>query len=46
LATDAMIEALREVTGPAIVSQAQTLANRIELHGARMAADRLIDEFE
>jgi vancomycin aglycone glucosyltransferase len=46
LATDAMIEALREVTGPAIVSQAQTLANCIELHGARMAADRLIDEFE
>ena len=45
LTVDAMTVALREVTGQKISSQAQTLAGRVELQGAMIAAERLIREF-
>lgn len=45
LAVDTLGEALRECLQPEVTARAQALAGRIELHGARIAAERLIREF-
>ncbi len=45
LTADALIEALRECLRPEVTARAQALAGRIELHGARIAAERLTGEF-
>ncbi len=41
LTVDALVQALRECLRPEVTARAQTLAGRIELHGARIAAERL-----
>jgi hypothetical protein len=40
-----MVRALRECLRPEMTARAQTLAGSIELHGARIAAERLANEF-
>jgi vancomycin aglycone glucosyltransferase len=45
LTADAMTAALREVTGQSVTGQAQTLASRLELQGAIIAAEKLVREF-
>ncbi len=45
LNVDALVRALRECLQPDVSSRAQALAGRIELHGARIAAERLTKEF-
>lgn len=45
LNVDALVQALRECLRPEVTRRAQALADRIELHGARIAAERLINEF-
>jgi UDP:flavonoid glycosyltransferase YjiC (YdhE family) len=45
LTVDALVQALRECLQPEVTTRAQTLAGRIELHGARIAAERLTNEF-
>lgn len=45
LTLDALVKALRECLQPEIAVRAQSLASRIELRGARIAAERLVNEF-
>ncbi len=45
LSVDALVEVLREALRPEVTAQAQALAGRMELHGARIAAERLAKEF-
>ena len=45
LTLDTLVQALREGLQPEVTARAQALAGRIELHGARIAAERLISEF-
>ncbi len=45
LTVDSLVEALRAALRPEVTRRAQELAGRIELHGARSAAERLTDEF-
>ncbi len=45
LTVSSLVEALRESMTPAMTSAAQTLAFRVELHGARIAAERLAVQF-
>ena len=45
LTVNALVQALRECLRPDVTTRAQALAGRIELHGARIAAERLTNEF-
>jgi vancomycin aglycone glucosyltransferase len=45
LTVDSLAEALREALQPEVATRAQDLANCMELHGARIAAERLMNEF-
>jgi vancomycin aglycone glucosyltransferase len=45
LSVDALAEALRQCLRPEVTTRAQELAGRIELHGARIAAEWLTKEF-
>ena len=45
LTVDALVQALRECLQPEVTARAQALAGQIELHGARIAAQRLTNEF-
>ena len=45
LTVDGLVQALREALRPEVTERAQELAGRIELHGARIAAERLTTEF-
>jgi vancomycin aglycone glucosyltransferase len=45
LTTDTLVQALRECLRPEVTERAQTLAARMEPHGARSAAERLTHEF-
>ncbi len=45
LTVDALVQALRECLQPEVTTRAQALAGRMELHGARIAAERLTNEF-
>jgi len=45
LTVDGLIKALRRCLEPGIAPAAQTLAFRIELYGARKAAERLVEQF-
>jgi vancomycin aglycone glucosyltransferase len=45
LRVDALVQALRECLQPEVTTRAQALASRMELHGARIAAERLTNEF-
>lgn len=42
---DALVQALRECLQPEMARRAQALAGRMELHGARIAAERLTNDF-
>ncbi len=45
LTVEALVPALRECLQPETTARAQSLASRMELHGARIAAQRLVKEF-
>jgi hypothetical protein len=45
LTVDALLQALRECLPPELATRAQALAGRMELNGARVAAERLVNEF-
>jgi vancomycin aglycone glucosyltransferase len=45
LTVDGLVQALRGCLRPEVTKRAQALAGRIELHGARIAAQRLTEEF-
>ena len=45
LNVDTLVQMLRECLQPEVTMRAQTLAGRMELRGARIAAERLISEF-
>jgi vancomycin aglycone glucosyltransferase len=45
LSVDALVRALRECLQPDVAIRAQALPSRMELHGARIAAERLVNEF-
>ncbi len=45
LTVDALAQALRVCFRPEVTARARELAGRMELHGARLAAERLTDEF-
>ena len=45
LTVEALVPALREALQPEVTTRAQALADRMELHGARIAAERLTNEF-
>lgn len=45
LSVDGLVEALRECLRPEVTRRAHEVAGRMELHGARIAAERLTDEF-
>jgi vancomycin aglycone glucosyltransferase len=45
LTVDALAQALRACLRPEVTTLARALASRIELHGARLAAERLTSEF-
>jgi len=45
LTVDALVRALRACLQPDVAARAQALAGRMELHGARIAAERLTNEF-
>jgi hypothetical protein len=45
LTVDALAGALRKCLRPDVAARARSLANRIEPHGARLAAERLAKEF-
>jgi vancomycin aglycone glucosyltransferase len=46
LNVDGLVPALREALRPEVTTRAQALASRMELQGARIAAERLISEFK
>lgn len=45
LTVDGLAQALRECLQPEVAARAQEVAGRIELHGARIAAEQLTNEF-
>jgi vancomycin aglycone glucosyltransferase len=45
LSVEDLVQALRECLRPEVTMSAQALAGRMELHGARIAAERLTNEF-
>jgi vancomycin aglycone glucosyltransferase len=45
LTIDTLVQALRECLQPEVTTRAQVLAGRMELHGARIAAERLVKEY-
>jgi len=45
LSVEALAQALHECLRPEVTTRAQALAGRIELHGARIATQRLTEEF-
>jgi len=45
LTANALVKALRDCLRPEVASKAQSLAFRVELYGARNAAERLVREF-
>lgn len=45
LTVDALVEALREGLQPEVTARAQVVAGRMERHGTRIAAERLIKEY-
>jgi vancomycin aglycone glucosyltransferase len=45
LTVDALVPALRECLQPEVAARARSLASRIELYGAQIAAERLVSEF-
>jgi vancomycin aglycone glucosyltransferase len=45
ITVDSLVHALREALQPEVRMRAQELAGRMELHGARIAAERLTNEF-
>lgn len=45
LSIDNLVQALRECLRPEVTARAYEVASRMELHGARIAAERLMDEF-
>lgn len=45
LSVEALVQVLSECMQPEITLHAQALAGRMELHGARLAAERLVSEF-
>jgi vancomycin aglycone glucosyltransferase len=45
LTVESLVQALRECLQPEVTTHAQALAGRMELHGARIAAERLTNEF-
>jgi vancomycin aglycone glucosyltransferase len=45
LSVNTVVRALRECLRPEMTARAQSLASRIELHGAQVAAERLVKEF-
>ncbi len=45
LTVDTLVQALREGLRPEVTARALDLAGRLELHGARLAAQRLTEEF-
>lgn len=45
LTVDALVDALRACLQPDMTARARSLADRMELHGARLTAERLISEF-
>jgi vancomycin aglycone glucosyltransferase len=46
LTVEGLVGALREALRPEVAARAEALAGRMELHGARIAAERLAEEFE
>ncbi len=45
LTVDALVQALHDALQPEVARRAQDLAGRMELHGARLAAETLVREF-
>ncbi len=45
LTVDGLVEALRQCLQPEMAQRAQALAGRMELHGARLTAERLVSEY-
>jgi hypothetical protein len=45
LTVETLVQALRACLQPEVSSAARNLAGQIELHGARLAAERLTKEF-
>ena len=45
LTVDNLVQALHEALQPEVTTRAQGLADSMELHGARIAAERLTKEF-
>lgn len=45
LTVEGLIEALRQCLQPQVMTQAKAVAGRMELHGARNAAERLVHDF-
>ena len=45
LSVDALAQGLRACLRPQVTARAQALSGRMELHGARIAAERLVKEF-
>ncbi|GAA6619750.1 glycosyltransferase [Scytonema sp. NUACC26] len=45
MTVQAMVSALRECLRPEMTARVQVLSNRMELHGAQMAAEQLVNEF-
>jgi vancomycin aglycone glucosyltransferase len=45
LSVESLVQALRECLRPELALRAQALAGRMELHGARSAAERLANEY-
>jgi hypothetical protein len=45
ITVDNLAQALREALQPEVTTHAHEVASRMELHGARIAAERLTNEF-
>ena len=45
LTVDDLVQAVRECLQPEVTTRAQELASRMELHGTRIAAERLINKY-
>ena len=45
LTVDSLVEALRQCLRPEVTTHAHEVAARMELHGARIAAERITNEF-
>jgi vancomycin aglycone glucosyltransferase len=46
LTVNTLLQVLRECLRPELTTRAQALASRMELHGARITAERLVNEFD